>query len=120
MEIIKIIVGYECDKKSRDIIKLKVSDVKQFDEAYQKALDRFNFTLPRCLWGESELISVLKSIGYLERYRSDILGFDVDNLDFDEYVDMILYMINHVASPDLIIQRYETPKYYIGGDQLYY
>lgn len=119
MEIIKISVTLENGKKKT--FKYRVSDVTQFEVAYERVLENFDFTRSNSFrYKESEAMSFLKSSGYLEHYKNDIYReFDFVQLDAEEYIDMILYLIKRFSSPGLVIERYKQPKYYFGGEGLF-
>jgi hypothetical protein len=119
MEIIKISVTLEKGKKKT--FKYRVSDVAEFEVAYEWVLENFNFTGRNFfLYKESEAMSFLKSSGYLEYYKSATYSeFNFVQLNAEEYIDMILYLIKRYASQDLVIERYEQPKYYFGGEGLF-
>lgn len=119
MEIIKISVTLENGKKKT--FKYRVSDVTQFEVAYERVLKNFDFTRSNsCRYKEHEAMSFLKSSGYLEHYKSDIYReFDFVQLDAEGYIDMILYLIKRFSSPDLVIERYKQPEYHFGGEGLF-
>lgn len=119
MEIIKISVTLGDGKKKT--FKYRVSDVVQFEVAYERVLKNFDFTRSDSyLDKRSKGVAFLKSSGYLDHYKSNIYrGFDFDQLNAEEYIDMILYLIKRFSSPDLVIERYKQPEYHFGGEGLF-
>lgn len=119
MEIIKISVTLKNGKKKT--FKYRVSDVALFEVAYERVLENFDFTRSEYHWDkEWGAMAFLKSSGYLEHYKRDTYReFDLLNLDPEEYIDMILYLIKKFSSRNLVIERYKQPKYYFGGKGLF-
>lgn len=129
MEIIKISVTLGDGKKKT--FKYRVSDVAQFEVAYERVLKNFDFTRSDSyLDKRSKGVAFLKSSGYLDHYKSNIYqgfdfdqliyrGFDFDQLNAEEYIDMILYLIKRFSSPDLVIERYKQHEYHFGGEGLF-
>lgn len=119
MEIIKISVTLKNGKKKT--FKYRVSDVALFEVAYERVLENFDFTRSEYHWDkEWGAMTFLKSSGYLEHYKRDTYReFDLLNLDPEEYIDMILYLIKKFSSRNLVIERYKQPKYYFGGKGLF-
>ena len=119
MEIIKISVTLKNGKKKT--FKYRVSDVALFEVAYKRVLKNFDFTRSESSRDkERGAMAFLKSSGYLDHYKSNIYrGFDFCQLDAEEYIDMILYLIKRFSSQDFVIERYERPTYYFGGEGLF-